>query len=237
MGEAQPLSVAGMVRNTRRNWFLGEHVPEKKSGVVDGLLHPGSWMLPQKAGGIASRNNAVLAVATTASGAMGVNIEGSTSFVLDFAPAAGQLIVSGTGSASLVLTASGTALAILDGAGSASFSVTPSATIGAIAFGTGLATASVTCSLTPYAIGNMEGSTVDSSVLTLDGIAGAVWTRVIEAGYNAEQIVRLLAAHAAGAATGLEGANPQFTGLDGSTVRIDGTYSAGTRTIDALDVD
>ena len=41
----------------------------------------------------------------------------------------------------------------------------------------------------------------------------------------------------AGAATGLEGANPQFTGLDGSTIRIDGTYSAGTRTIDALDGD
>lgn len=29
----------------------------------------------------------------------------------------------------------------------------------------------------------------------------------------------------------------QFTGLDGTTVRIDGTYSAGTRTIDALDGD
>lgn len=39
---------------------------------------------------------------------------------------------------------------------------------------------------------------------------------------------------AAGSATGLEGSNPQFTGLDGTTVRIDGTYSAGTRTIDAL---
>ena len=29
--------------------------------------------------------------------------------------------------------------------------------------------------------------------------------------------------------------NVQFTGLDGTTVRIDGTYSAGTRTIDSLD--
>lgn len=47
----------------------------------------------------------------------------------------------------------------------------------------------------------------------------------------------ILAAHAAGAATGLEGANPQFTGLDGTTVRIDGSYSAGTRVIDALDGD
>jgi len=81
----------------------------------------------------------------------------------------------------------------------------------------------------------MEGSTVDSTVLTSDAIASAVWGQVIEAGFSAEQIVRLLAAHAAGAATGLEGANPQFTGLDGSTIRIDGTYVLGTRTIDALD--
>jgi len=47
-------------------------------------------------------------------------------------------------------------------------------------------------------------------------------------------MLRILTAFAAGSATGLEGANPQFTGIDGATLRIDGTYSAGTRTIDAL---
>jgi len=30
---------------------------------------------------------------------------------------------------------------------------------------------------------------------------------------------------------------PQFTGLDGTTLRIDGAYNAGTRTIDALNGD
>lgn len=82
-------------------------------------------------------------------------------------------------------------------------------------------------------IGTIAGSTEESG-LTPQGIAAAVWARIIEAGYSAEEIVRLLAAQAAGSATGLEGSNPQFTGLDGTTVRIDGTYSAGTRTIDAL---
>jgi len=43
-----------------------------------------------------------------------------------------------------------------------------------------------------------------------------------------------MTATAAGSATGLEGANPKFTGIDGTTLRIDGAYSAGTRTIDAL---
>lgn len=64
-----------------------------------------------------------------------------------------------------------------------------------------------------------------------------MWGKAIEAGYTADQIMRILAATAAGAATGLEGGNPQFTGLDGTTVRVDGTYSAGTRTIDAINAD
>ena len=70
--------------------------------------------------------------------------------------------------------------------------------------------------------------------LTPEGIRDMVWSKIVEAGFSAEEIMRLLAAHAAGSATGLEGSNPQFTGLDGTTIRIDGTYSGGTRTIDAL---
>lgn len=65
-------------------------------------------------------------------------------------------------------------------------------------------------------------------------LAAAVWGKAIEAGFTAEQLLRIIAAQAAGAATGLESGNPQFTGVDGTTLRIDGTYSAGTRTIDSL---
>lgn len=82
---------------------------------------------------------------------------------------------------------------------------------------------------------SLEGEWTPFTALSPEGLAQAVWQRVIEAGFTAEEIIRILAAQAAGAATGLEGSNPQFTGLDGTTVRIDGTYSAGTRTIDALD--
>ena len=72
-------------------------------------------------------------------------------------------------------------------------------------------------------------------MLTSTTVGPAVWRTIIEAGYTAEQILRIIAAQAAGAATGLEGTNPQFTGLDGTTIRIDGTYSGGTRSIDNLD--
>jgi hypothetical protein len=69
--------------------------------------------------------------------------------------------------------------------------------------------------------------------LTQQQVADAVWTRAIEAGFTAEQILRILAAEAAGTATGLEGANPVFKGLDGTTTRIDGGYNAGVRTINS----
>ena len=95
---------------------------------------------------------------------------------------------------------------------------------------------SCTGALTPYAVGSMTGTTEDTG-LTPAGIANSVWGKVIEAGFSADQILRILAAQAAGTATGLEGANPQFIGLDGTTVRIDGGYAAGTRTIDALNGD
>jgi hypothetical protein len=150
---------------------------------------------------------------------------------------AGDLVVSGAGTATFSITATGNAVATLNAIGTAGMTFTPTATINALAWQIGSATMVFTPSLTSYAVGFMAGSTVDSSVLTNASIATAVWQQVIEAGYTSEQILRLLAAHAAGAATGLEGANPQFVGLDGSTVRIDGTYTAGTRTIDALDAE
>lgn len=65
-------------------------------------------------------------------------------------------------------------------------------------------------------------------------IAAAVWAKVIEAGLPAEDLLRIMVAALAGNATGLESANPRFTGLDGTTVRIDADYDAGNRTINSL---
>lgn len=76
-----------------------------------------------------------------------------------------------------------------------------------------------------------------SGGVSYPALAAAVWGKAIEAGFTAEQLLRIIAAQAAGAATGLESGNPQFTGVDGTTLRIDGTYSAGTRTIDSLNGD
>jgi hypothetical protein len=208
-------------------------------GIPGGHLSPSSWSLPRTAGGMSSINSAEASISAQGTAYGGISTTGAASITFTVPDAAGQLISSGSGSATFTLTTNTPLLtAALVGSGSASFSITTNTpTLGALAGLVGSASWSISGTLTPYAIGNMVGSTVDSTVLTSDVIASAVWARVIEAGFSAEQVLRIMAAHAAGAATGLEGANPQFTGLDGTTVRIDGTYSAGTRTIDAINAD
>ncbi len=84
--------------------------------------------------------------------------------------------------------------------------------------------------LVSYAVGHMEGSTSGREHSAAD-VADAVWNRVIEAGFSAQQILRLLAAHAAGDATGLESGTTEFSSLDGSKTRITGSVVAGVRTI------
>lgn len=230
------------------------------SAVPNGHLSPSAWVLPRTSGGMSSINFTTATVSGSGLAVGGVTSTGDSSFSLVFDTAAGQLISSGNGTASLSITCDPLLLtASINGEGSTTLTLTTNAaTLGAEAsitgtallelsvanatilpldddspLRTGTATLTLTGTLVPYAIGSMSGTTEEAG-LTPNGISNAVWGKVIESGFSADQIMRLLASFAAGSATGLEGANPQFTGLDGVTLRIDGTYAAGTRTIDAL---
>lgn len=219
----------------RRNQSLSSGISSKVAAIPSGHLHPSAWMLPQKPGSVSSRNEANLSIGSMGAGAMGVNGSGTSEIIFG---------LSGTGG--LISSASGTAAISFDAAASlfASKAVIGEATITfgatgettALGHAAGTAGTALAATWTPYAIGWLSGTTAEAG-LTPNGIANAVWQKAIEGGYTAEQIVRLLAAFAAGDATGLEGGNPQFTGLDGATVRIDGSYSSGNRTIDALNAE
>jgi hypothetical protein len=74
------------------------------------------------------------------------------------------------------------------------------------------------------------GLRVTVSELSQDDVTGAVLEEVIEGGLTLRQVLRLLLAHSAGNASGLE-SNPVFKGMDGTTTRLAGTVSGGTRTI------
>lgn len=202
------------------------------SAIPQGNRHPAAWLMPQQAGGMASHNRCDVTINASGSGALGRNMEAAATITIN-ASAIGGLIAGGVGSASISITASGDIVATIGTTGSATVSIIGSADIGALGWLAGESEISLDGALVAYAIGHMTGTTAEAG-LTTAGIANQVWAKVIEAGFSAEQILRLLAAHAAGSATGLEGSNPQFTGLDGSTVRIDGSYAAGTRTIDNL---
>lgn len=124
---------------------------------------------------------------------------GSASITFTVADADGQLISSGEGSASFSLSTNTPLLtASLAAIGSTSFALSASGALGAEASGAGsaamafsmaatilpavdtppartaAASFAITGALTPYAIGQMIGSTVDTSILTVDAIAAAV---------------------------------------------------------------
>jgi hypothetical protein len=245
----------------KRNLTAGEGITDDKVGVPMGYTDKG-WIMPQKGGMISARTEGI-GIDTTATGVRGMPGEGTAAFGIDTNTPAGELVVTvqaGGAPASIGISTNTPALtASINGTGTAAIGIdTNTPTLGAEASLIGSAAIGVTGdsstiwplddspvlreasatfgfdgALTRYAVGHMEGTTEESG-LTPDGIANAVWSKLIEAGFTAEEIIRLLAAHAAGSATGLEGSNPQFTGLDGATVRIDGTYAGGNRTIDAL---
>ena len=225
----------------RKNFDSGEHAVANvtnKAAIPEGFRHPMSWKMGTKAGSLSSHVEGDITLSPTGAMLRGYPIDGSTTITISTNTPAGQLIVSGTGSTTLTISTNTPLLtASLGGTGSAIFTIsTNTPTLGAEASLIGSAALTLTGTLVAYAIGHMEGTTEEAG-LTNAGVANSVWSKVIEAGYSADQILRILAASVAGSATGLEGANPQFTGLDGTTVRIDGTYAAGTRTIDALNGD
>lgn len=221
-----------------KNFDSGEHSVSgvtNRAATPSGYRHSVAWKMGTKSGAIASRYDAGISLAASGSGAMGKATSGTAGIIFGLT-GTGGLISSASGSAAITLAASGLLFASKAVAGSATVSLTAEGLTIALGHTGGTAGVALDCDWSPYAVGWLSGTTAESG-LTPTGIANAVWQKVIEQGFTAEQIIRILAAYAAGEATGLEGSNPQFTGLDGATVRIDGTYAAGTRTIDALNGD
>lgn len=167
--------LAGLSRMERKNWYAGDHTPDKKSGVVDGCLPPATWTMPRVSGGMSSRNFANIAITPTASGALGLPAGGTVSFTIDFAPAAGGLISSGDGTASFAITTTATVLATRSGDGSATMSFTTNTPLlGALGWVTATGAFSVSATLASYARGYMTGSTVDNTTLTAAALIAAM---------------------------------------------------------------
>lgn len=222
----------------QHNLTAGQGITDDKVGLPSGYRHPSCWVMPQKAGALAARKTMLGVGAATISMAGGVNGVAALAGAGDMA-GTGALIVSLVAA----LTGSGTisnaaAIAYLNLAASLAGAGDLAGAATAIGHASAALSGAGDTSGTATALGTLAASIiVTGDVLNTANVGAAVWQEVIEAGFTAEQILRIIASFAAGDGADLEGGNPAFTGLDGATTRIAGTYAAGTRTITGLDGD
>lgn len=244
-----------------RNLWAGDGGIEKKSSIPSGARHPVSWRMAPIAGGMSSRNETFINMTNVGNAVLGISASSSVSISLT-GEATGGLIVSGTGLATISFTATGSVLSVAAGQGAATITLTPTAAIGAQAGLSGSATVILSPSSVIYATGSMSGISTSETEFSAAALASAVWnaaaaayglsgtmgeklndagsaanpwTEVIESGYTAADIMRLLASVAAGNATGLDGSNIVFRDINDTKDRITATVSGGTR--EATDID
>lgn len=214
---------------------------ETFGGYANGHLAPSSFILPTKSGSISSYNEA------SASISQGVIVltpakpmEGTASLTLTASTLQLDKIIAMIASGALVLSVDS---ALLSSAVSAlaSGSMTISGTAGLGGIFEILASANVVLvpNTTLTAKAFMEASAGGPEELSAQGLANAVWERALDSGYTAEEIMRILAAVAAGktSITDLGGGNATvvFRDLGDSKDRITASMSGSERTSLTLD--
>lgn len=248
-------------RGDRMNQSVGQGIPSELAGIPYGHLAPSSWVLPYQAGAMSSFTQCVVTVTPgTLNLAAGRNLSGSTTVTVTVDPAAGQLIVSASGSTSIAFTLNGTLAGALSAVGSTAITVTVNnPTLGAIVDTVGATLIQITTSATPRATGNMVGNITPFTELSPQNLAAAVWSalatqfneagtmgelmnsagsdpllEVVEGTLTVKDVLRLLLAVNTGDATGLEGNTMVFRSVDGATIRVQASYTTGTRDVTTL---
>ena len=210
------------------------------AGIPSGHLPPSSWSMARTAGALSAINEATFALTPDALNlAEGRNIAGDTSFTFTLPNADLQLVVSADGSATFTFSQSGALAGALDAAGSATATFTVgAATLGALIDAIAAATFALTGTATPTAIGTLAGDITPFTELSPENLANAVWTRIIESGFTAEEIMRLLASVAVGKTDiDTSGIDPvvTFRDLDDTKDRVTATMLGSERATVVLD--
>lgn len=184
-----------------RNIFTAEGY-SAKSGTPAGHLHPSSWMLPQKPGGLSSHSEAIGVASWSGNIAAGRNIVGTFDGAATFT-GTGQLVVSGVGSFSGVAAFEGNVTAALGAVGSfagvAAFSgaVLAKGNIG------GAFTGVASFEAVRYASGSLAGSFAPAVTLEAAGFSSYLLDQEdVETGLTLRQALRLVTAATAGKISG-----------------------------------
>jgi len=198
---AYPYALHGTRAKQMRNAFTAEGWASK-SGFPSGHLHPSSWVMPQKPGGLSAHNNAVGVAVFTGSIAAGRNIAGTFDGLAAFS-GTGQLVVSGVGSFAGVAAFSGNVTAALNATGT--FAGVAAFSGSVLAKGNILGTFAGEASFVAirYATGSMSGSFAPAITLEAQGFSQYLMDQEdIETGLTFREALRLIAAATAGTLSG-----------------------------------
>lgn len=255
----------GYLTGQQRNIFMGDADIDPKSSIPDGTRHPVAWQMPQKAGGLSCRNN-VYGSGTLVASALAVKLAEADLTGTGDLDAIGGLVVqlladligsgeisdadlkaflqaiaslTGSGAASGTRTGIGALISALTGDGTAETSTatgTGELDADLVVTGTGLTTGNVGAAVWAAlaAVNNATGTMGEK--LNDAGSGSNPWTEVIESGFTAAEILRILAAVLAGEVSGAGSGTETFVGIDGTTDRVVSTVdTSGNRTSVTLD--
>jgi len=234
-GESEGFVRSGPLRNFHGEARVtGESL---KSSRPSGLRHPYTWSMARTNGAMASRLEIEGSATYTGAGALGRNLTGTSSGVGSFT-ATGALVVSGTATINGVATVTSNAFAALLATATITGTATPTAAITAIGWGVTAINGVATFTGTRYATGTLEAEITPFTELSPQSLASAVWGEVLEAGYSAQEIMRVMSAALGGEVSGAGTATVTIRDIGDTANRIvasvDGT---GNRTAVTLDVD
>lgn len=235
-----------------RNMIAGEGIADQRTAIPNGHLAPSAWFLPQVAGGMSSRGEAVITVAADGNAAQGRNMTGTAAITFD-ATGSAAAIAALAGSASITFTGAASASAVFSLEGSSTITFSASGAGTAIASISGTAAITISGLADPLTTVWMVAEPI-ASELTADAIAAAVWASEptttpltageiaaavmasgVEAGMTMTQAMRLITAALAGKSV-VEGTSVSFRDVNDTKNRITATVSSdGDRTSVTLD--
>jgi hypothetical protein len=205
-----------------------------KSAFNNGYGGGYAWHLSPKAGGLGSCNEIAGTGELTAGLTRGINISSSLSGSGSIGTPSLSMVVqlaaslAGTGVLTASLLASLNLAAGLSGSGSLTGALNILAQLTAALTGSGSVSANLKGTLSLSA-----DIYVNQSEASAEQIATAVWNAVAEGSYTYEEVMRILAAAAAGKTSNT---GQTFRDLSDTKDRITGTVSGGNRTAASYDV-
>ncbi len=253
-------------QRARQITFFANSVVTPTASIPEGSFESRACILAPLVGGAMSAGNSTADSALTAAAALiaGAPISGAATLTLAESGASLSLVIALSGEATLTLTTADAVLSLTIGlTGEATWTLTPTAGLSMIVPVAGSGVLSVSGTADLKGLLAMSGESSSFTELSPESLARAVWsavatandepgsmgeklndaggasnpwTEVIESGYTAAEILRLLASVMAGKSSGGGTNTVEFTGLDGATVRVSGTLDgSGNRTSVTLD--